>query len=55
MLHSMFMISPFDVGDDSRTNPFEERGDDATHQIEQAISSALSGPLLIPSGPIARA
>ena len=39
-------------------NPFEEGGDDATHltqQVEQAVSSASSDPLQIPSGPITRA
>ena len=25
-------LSPFDVGEDSRTNPFEERGNDENHQ-----------------------
>ena len=25
-------LSPFDVGDDSRTNPFEERGNDENQQ-----------------------
>ena len=27
-----FYLFPFDVGEDSRTNPFEERGNDENHQ-----------------------
>ena len=42
-------------GDDSRLNYFEEGGDDATHQVEQAVSSASTDPLQIPSVPITRA
>ena len=41
-------LSPFDVGDDSRTNPFEERGNDENQQ-------ALKDPLHVPFGPITRA
>lgn len=47
-------LSPFDVGDDSRTNPFEERRNDATHEEEQAEPSVSSDPLHIPSEPITR-
>ena len=41
-------LSPFDVGDDSRTNPFEERGNDENQQ-------ALKDQLHILVGPITRA
>ena len=27
-----FYLCPFDVGEDSRTNPFNERGNDENHQ-----------------------
>jgi hypothetical protein len=39
-------LSPFDVGDDSRTNPFEERGNDGNKQ------ASLKDPLHVPVGPI---
>ena len=39
-------FSLFDVGDDSRSNPFEERGDDATQ--------APKDPLEVSVGPITR-
>jgi hypothetical protein len=42
-------LSPFDVGDDSRTNPFEERGNDGNQQ------ASLKDPLHVPVGPITRA
>ena len=45
-------LSPFDAGQDSRTNPFEERGND---EIQQEDKSTLNDPLKIPSGPITRA
>ena len=38
-------LSPFDVGDHSRMNPFEERGNDENQQV-------LKDPLHIPVGPI---
>ena len=41
-------LSPFDVGDDSRTNPFEERGNDEHHK-------AFKDPLHDPVGPITKA
>ena len=41
-------LSPFDVGDDLRTNPFEEKGNDENQQ-------ALNDPLYVPVGPIIRA
>ncbi|XP_038983993.1 uncharacterized protein LOC103716477 [Phoenix dactylifera] len=47
-------LYPFDIGHDSRMNPFEERGNDATHQEEQTESSISSDPLHISSGPITR-
>ena len=40
-------LSPFDVGDDSRTNPFEERGNDENQQ-------AFKDPLHVPVGPITK-
>jgi hypothetical protein len=42
-------LSPFDVGEDSRTNPFEERGNDGNQQ------ASLKDPLHVPVGPIIRA
>jgi hypothetical protein len=36
----------FDVGDDSRSNPLEERGNDENQQ------APLKGPLHVPVGPI---
>ena len=41
-------LSPFDVGDNSRTNPFEKRGNDENQQ-------AFKDPLHVPVGPIIRA
>ena len=41
-------LSPFDVGDDSRMNPFEERGNDEHHK-------AFKDPLHVPVGPITKA
>ena len=41
-------LSPFDVGDDSRTNPFEESGNDENQQ-------AFKDPLHVPVGPITKA
>ncbi|KAH9686182.1 Endonuclease [Citrus sinensis] len=46
-------LSPFDVGDDWRTNPFEERGNDENHQGNTIKAS--SDPLHIHGGPITRA
>ena len=40
-------LSLFDVGDDSRTNPFEERGNDENQQ-------AFKDPLHVPVGPITK-
>ncbi|KAH9680152.1 Endonuclease [Citrus sinensis] len=45
-------LSPFDVGEDSRTNPFEERGNDENHQ---GTIKTSSDPLHIHGGPITRA
>ncbi|KAH9686183.1 Endonuclease [Citrus sinensis] len=45
-------LSPFDVGEDSRTNPFEERGNDENHQGNTIKAS--SDPLHIHGGPITR-
>ena len=41
-------LSPFHVGDDSRKNPFEERGNDENQQ-------AFKDPLHVPVKPITRA
>ena len=41
-------LSPFNVGDDSRTNPFEERGNDENQQ-------AFKDPLRVPVEPITKA
>ena len=41
-------LSPFDVDDDSRTNHFEERGNDDNQQ-------AFKDPLHVPVGPITKA
>ena len=45
---NVFDLSPFDVDDDSRMNPFEERGNDENQQ-------AFKDPLHVPVGPITRA
>jgi hypothetical protein len=42
-------LSPFDVGDDSRANPFEERGNDGNQQ------ASLKNLLHVPVRPITRA
>jgi hypothetical protein len=39
-------LSSFDVGDDSRSNPFEERGDD--------VIQPSKDPLEVPVGPVTR-
>ena len=41
-------LSPFDVGDNSRTNPFEERGNDENHK-------AFKDPLHVLIEPITKA
>jgi hypothetical protein len=42
-------LSYFDVGDDSSSNPFEERGNDENQQ------APLKDPLHVPVGPITSA
>jgi hypothetical protein len=42
-------LSPFDVGDDSMSNPFELRGNDENQQ------APLKDPLHVPVGPLIRA
>ena len=42
-------LSPFDVGEDSRSNPFEERGNDGNQG-----GPTLKDPLQVPDGPITR-
>ena len=44
---NVFDLSPFDVGDDSRTNPFEVRGNDENQQV-------LKDPLHVSVGPITK-
>ena len=50
---NVYDLSPFDVGEDSRMNPFEERGNDENHQGNTIKVS--SDPLYIHRGPITRA
>ena len=45
---NVFDLSPFDVGDDSRMNPFEERGNDENYK-------EFKDPLHVPVRPIAKA
>ena len=45
---NVFDLSPFNVGDNSRTNPFEKRGNDENQQV-------FRDPLHVPVGPITRA
>uniref|UniRef100_A0A2N9HUT1 CCHC-type domain-containing protein n=1 Tax=Fagus sylvatica TaxID=28930 RepID=A0A2N9HUT1_FAGSY len=42
-------LSPFDVGEDSRSNPFEERGNDGNQS-----GPSLKDPLQVSDGPITR-
>jgi hypothetical protein len=42
-------LSPFDVGEDSRSNPFEERGNDGNQG-----GPSLKDPLQVPDEPITR-
>jgi hypothetical protein len=42
-------LSPFDVGGDSWSNPFEERGNDGNQG-----EPSLKDPLQVPDGPITR-
>ena len=42
-------LSPFDVGEDSWSNPFEERGNDGNQD-----GPSLKDPLQVPDGPITR-
>ena len=46
-------LSPFDVGDDLRTNPFQEGGNDV--DIKATPSTPTNGPMHIPIGPLTRA
>ena len=43
-------LSPFDVGDDLRTNPFQEEGNDGSRAKEGSVD-----PLEVPLGPMTRA
>jgi hypothetical protein len=46
-------LTLFDVGDDSRSNPFEKRGDDADQPYTKC--NHANDPLEVPIGPITRA
>jgi hypothetical protein len=46
---NVFDISPFDVSEDSWSNPFEERGNDGNQG-----GPSLKDPLQVPDGPITR-
>ena len=50
---NVFDLTVFDVGDDSRSNPFEERGDDADQPNTKR--SHANDPLEVPIGLITRA
>ena len=43
-------LSPFDVGDDLRTNPFQEEGNDAIH-----VNATPRDQVQVPIGPVTRA
>ena len=53
-------LSPYDIGEDSRSNPFEERGDDKNQELkfnQPQAPAQINNPndaLQIPSGPITR-
>jgi hypothetical protein len=46
-------LTLFNVGDDSRSNPFEERGDD--EDKPNTKRNHANDPLQVPIGPITRA
>jgi hypothetical protein len=46
---NVYDLSPYDAGDDSRSNPFEEKGNDGPHGRPN-----LKDPLQVPNGPITR-
>ena len=50
---NVYDLSPFNADEDSRTNPFEERGNGENHQW--STMKASSDPLHIHGGPIIRA
>jgi hypothetical protein len=49
----MTMLLKFDIGDDSRSNPFEERGDDEDQPNTK--HNYANDTLEVPIGPIIRA
>jgi hypothetical protein len=49
---NVFYLTLFDIGDDSRSNPFEKRGDDE-HQ-PNTKHNHVNDPLELPIGPITR-
>ena len=46
-------LSPFDVGDDLRTNPFQEEGNDG--DMESSNAWKVADPIQVPVGPTTRA
>ena len=50
-------LSPFDVGDDLRTNPLQEKGNDEIKDktITSTWDEAYSNPIQVPVGPVIRA
>lgn len=46
-------LSPFDAGDDLRTNPFQEEGNDG--DMESSNAWKVADPIQVPVGPITRA
>jgi hypothetical protein len=50
---NVYDLTLFDVGDDSRSNPFEERGDDEDQPNTKC--NYANDPLEVPIGPIIKA
>ena len=49
-------LSPFDAGDDLRTNPSQEEGNDENVVTRKATwDETYSDPILVPTGPVTRA
>ena len=57
MLHfNVSDLSPFDAGDDLRTNPSQEEGNDENVVTGKSTwDEAYSDPILVPIGPVTRA
>ena len=45
-------LSPFDIGDDLRTNPFQEEGND---EDKGTTNTRMADPVQVPIGPVTRA